>query len=90
MPDPFVFGPLPIDNTEPLVFCACWRERSNIAGDVELSLAGEINMVGRGLDYLVQSEIKFMELSAIGYELRNRDEIQWEYIRSRFVFLPSK
>ncbi len=50
------------------------------AGDIALSLEGDIKMLGRGLDYLVQSEIRSAELNAFGYDLRNSDNIVWEYI----------
>ncbi len=49
-------------------------------GDIALSLEGDMEIVGRGLDYLLQSEVRFAELNGYGYDLRNRDNIVWEYI----------
>ncbi|UCH81199.1 MAG: translocation/assembly module TamB domain-containing protein [Nitrospiraceae bacterium] len=55
--------------------------------DSSLSLEGQINMVGRGLDYLVQSEIRSLDLTAYGYALRNRDSIIWEYMDEKLEFI---
>ena len=48
--------------------------------DTAFSLEGDMEMVGRGLDYLVQSEVRSAELNAFGYDLTNSDNIEWEYI----------
>ncbi len=55
--------------------------------DSSLMLEGEINMVGRGLDYLVQSDVRSLDLNTYGYNLRNRDNITWEYMDEELKFL---
>jgi translocation and assembly module TamB len=50
------------------------------SGEIALSLEGDMNMAGRGLDFLLQSEVRSVKLNAFGYDLRNQDNIKWEYI----------
>ncbi len=48
--------------------------------DITLSLEGGMNMVGRGLEFLLQSEVGYMEVNAFGYNLKNSSSIVWEYL----------